>query len=95
MVQPVSALEGMASFALPDLILREDEITTALPDLARRMGHDNTPGSNRNSIEPDVPRSFCLPRFMTISWKALAAEAYQRDYLQFGFGAWTPLRGAE
>ena len=32
---------------MPDLILREEELGTALPDLARSMGHTNPP-------EPEV-----------------------------------------
>ena len=85
------ALEGMASFALPDLILREDEITSALPDLARRLGHDAPPVPV--AIDPDTP--YPLAAIYDAALETLATEAYQRDYLQFGFEAWTPIRGEE
>ncbi|MCA0929710.1 sulfotransferase domain-containing protein [Ruegeria profundi] len=80
------ALAGMASFASPDLILREDEIATALPDLARRMGHENPP--EPNPVAADVP--FLLADIYDDKLEALATEAYQRDYMQFGFENWKP-----
>ncbi len=83
-------LAGMASFAFPDLILREDEITAALPDLARRMGHDQPPTPGPSA--PDVP--FTLAEIYDDTLEALAVDAYQRDYMQFGFGPWKPLTGA-
>ncbi|WP_420585563.1 nodulation protein NodH [Ruegeria sp.] len=84
-------LDGMSSFAMPDLILREDEIATALPDLARRMGHTTppTPGISAS----DMP--FSLAEIYDAKLETLAAEAYQRDYLQFGFRDWVPLTGEE
>lgn len=85
------ALEGMAPFALPDLILREDEVTTTLPDLARRMGHDTPPSPELS--EPDAP--FSLAEIYDDNLEALSAQAYQRDYMQFGFGPLKPLRDAE
>lgn len=85
------ALEGMAPFALPDLILREDEVTTALPDLARRMGHSTPPLPELS--EPDTP--FTLAEIYDDKLETLAAQAYQRDYMQFGFGPWKPIRDAE
>ncbi|WP_170326151.1 nodulation protein NodH [Ruegeria arenilitoris] len=83
-------LAGMTSFAFPDLILREDEIAAALPDLARRMRHDRPPTPGLTA--PDVP--FALAEIYNDTLEALAVDAYQRDYLQFGFGGWKPLTGA-
>ncbi|WP_170761062.1 nodulation protein NodH [Ruegeria lacuscaerulensis] len=82
-------LEGMASFALPDLILREDEIASALPDLARRIGHETPP--TPESSAPDVP--FNLNDIYDSKLESLAVDAYQRDYLQFGFANWKPITG--
>ncbi|CUK13550.1 hypothetical protein RUE5091_03653 [Ruegeria denitrificans] len=84
------ALDGMASFALPDLILREGEIAATLPALARQMGHDRPPIPGR--CAPDIP--FTLAEIYDDKLETLAAEAYQRDYMQFGFGAWKPSMGA-
>ncbi len=80
-------LEGMAAFALPDLILREDEMATALPDLAHKLGHAAPPPP---VIAPeDAP--FSLEQIYDEQLEALAVEAYQRDYVMFGFGDWKPL----
>lgn len=84
-------LEGISTFALPDLILREEEIFTALPDLARRTGHEAPPKPVVS--EPDIP--FTLGDIYDEKLETLAAEAYQRDYMQFGFGNWKPLTDAE
>ncbi len=83
-------LEGIASFALPDLILREDEVITALPDLARRTGHETPPSPSLG--KPDTP--FTLNDIYDDKLEALAFDAYQRDYMQFGFGDWKPITGA-
>ncbi|EEX09082.1 conserved hypothetical protein [Ruegeria lacuscaerulensis ITI-1157] len=84
------ALEGIAEFAFPDLILREDEITVALPELARGFGHDNPPIPDLSA--PDVP--YTLEQVYDADLESLAAEAYQRDYVQFGFSEWRSVRGA-
>lgn len=83
-------LEGIAGFALPDLILREEEMAAALPDLARGLGHRTPP-------KPGVPapdQPYSLDQIYDDKLEALAEEAYQRDYLQFGFGKWRPIRDA-
>ncbi|KIC40897.1 nodulation protein NodH [Ruegeria sp. ANG-S4] len=84
-------LEGMAAFALPDLILREEDLATALPDLARQVGHTNPP--KPVVTEPDTP--FELARIYDAKLEALARKTYQRDYLLFGFSNWSPITGAE
>ncbi len=84
-------LEGMASFALPDMILREDELASSLPELARTFGHKTPPVPA--AAEPDSP--YTLGDFYDETLETLAADAYQRDYMQFGFGAWKPVKGAE
>lgn len=79
-------LEGMAHFAMPDLILREDELSTALPRLARETGHPSppTPGSS----PADTPYS--LAQIYDAALEAKAAKIYQRDYMLFGFTDWKP-----
>lgn len=80
-------LEGMSGFALPDQILREEELATALSDLARAMGHENPPLPQ--GVAPETP--FTLEQIYDPQLDVLAAEAYQHDYQQFGFGDWKPL----
>ncbi len=79
-------LEGIASFALPDLILRESECQGALPELAKKMGR-RAPAGPQPAI-PDAP--FTLDQIHTPELEALAADTYQRDYVQFGFSDWKP-----
>ncbi|WP_170335741.1 nodulation protein NodH [Ruegeria arenilitoris] len=82
-----STLEGMSVFAMPDFILREEEIETALPELARKVGHTNPP--ILGTSEADVP--FLLPDIYDAELEALATETYQRDYVLYGFKDWKPL----
>ncbi len=84
------ALEGISTFAMPDLILREDELATALPDLARNLGHGNAPTPETSAAETP----FSLDQICDEALQALAAETYQRDFDQFGFGEWRPVRPA-
>ncbi|WP_377191921.1 nodulation protein NodH [Ruegeria meonggei] len=84
-------IEGITAFAQPDFILREDEIATALPNLGRQMGQVTAPSPGLSAA--DMP--FALSEVYDDALETLAAEAYQRDYLQFGFGGWKPLTPAE
>jgi LPS sulfotransferase NodH len=77
-------IEAMTPIALPDLILREDDLQTALPDLAISMGHTNPP--TPESRTADTP--YGLEKIYDSQLEALAAKAYQRDYVKFGFDAW-------
>ncbi|WP_050604612.1 hypothetical protein [Ruegeria sp. 6PALISEP08] len=80
-------LDGIASFLMPDLILREEEMAAALPALAHEIGHSHPPAPG--PCAPDVP--FTLDQIYDAELEALAAEVYQRDYEVFGFAAWTPV----
>ena len=77
-------LHGMGNFAQPDMILREDELPGALPALARKMGHETAPVIA--AAPEDGP--FALGDIYDGDVEAAAREAYQRDYLTFGFGDW-------
>ncbi|MDA7963738.1 sulfotransferase family 2 domain-containing protein [Ruegeria sp.] len=80
-------LQGMAGFAMPDLILREEEIATGLQQLAQQVGHPNPPAPHAR--QPDTP--YDLSEIYDPELEAQAAEVYQRDYLLFGFSDWKPL----
>ncbi|WP_136636218.1 sulfotransferase family 2 domain-containing protein [Pseudooceanicola onchidii] len=79
-----SVIEGMSAFCLPDMILREDELSDALPALARKVGHPD-PARPRAAPE-DQPHTLASIYDAEIEQKA--ADAYQRDYLLFGFKGW-------
>ncbi|MEO1139479.1 MAG: sulfotransferase family 2 domain-containing protein [Pseudomonadota bacterium] len=77
-------LQGMAQFALPDLVLREDEMHSALPALARRVGYakPNAP----DKCVPDAP--YALSEIYDDKIEDIVSDIYQRDYMMFGFDAW-------
>ena len=78
------AIEGMASVALPDRIIREEEMTDALTGLARDAGYRAAPAPGM--AQPDTPHA--LADIYDERIERLAARVYERDYLIFGFGAW-------
>ncbi len=80
-----SVLQGMAGFALPDLILREEEMADALPALAATLGRADTPPPEATT-DPHRAR---LARIHDRELEALARDAYARDCMTFGFGPWT------
>ncbi len=80
------ALASFGDFALPDAVLREDELDQALPELARRVG--------REGLDPIVPEAlagpFSLADIHDNALEELIADVYQRDYMMFGFEPWNP-----
>ena len=74
-------VQGFASFQPLDYLLREDRLGEGLAMLADEMGVD----------APSIPRSLEQAALLPI-WderlEAAAAEAYQRDYMGFGFTRW-------
>ncbi|WP_298840647.1 nodulation protein NodH [uncultured Roseobacter sp.] len=77
-------VQGFGGLALPDFIFREDEIATALPDLAGRLGCKTA--AEVPQASEDQPWS--LSAIYDDEIEQLAAEAYARDYMTFGFSAW-------
>lgn len=74
-------VQGFATFQPLDYLLREDRLGEGLAMLADEMGVD----------APSIPRSLEQAALLPI-WderlEAAAAEAYQRDYMGFGFTRW-------
>ncbi len=81
------ALSGFAEFALPDHVIREEDMASDLPDLARKLGHPAPP--TPAAATPDTP--FELDQIYDEDLEKMAAEIYRRDYLQLGFGRWRPV----
>ncbi|MDX2483556.1 MAG: nodulation protein NodH [Pseudodonghicola sp.] len=80
------ALSGFAEFAAPDLVLREEELSELLPDLARRVGHNAPPPPPQPVAETPI----ALDAIYDPALEAQVSEIYQRDYMMFGFGPWKP-----
>jgi hypothetical protein len=79
----------MADFALPDMVVREEQMAAYLPALAEEAGC---------AAVPEVPEGpaageaapFALEEIYDDEIEARARAAYPRDYLMFGFGDWAP-----
>ncbi|WBU60217.1 sulfotransferase family 2 domain-containing protein [Paracoccus albus] len=70
-------LAGFAQFLSPDMIMREDTLERDLNWMASAAGLP----------APATPLSEPMPEFLTDNTLQKAAQAaYQRDYIQFGFG---------
>ncbi|GLQ28232.1 nodulation protein NodH [Sulfitobacter pacificus] len=78
------AIAGFAGFCLPDRLVREADLSAELADLAAAVGRADAPDVSQPV--PDQP--FALDQVYYGEIEALAADAYQRDYMMFGFSAW-------
>ncbi len=79
-----SVLQGMAQFGVPDMVIREDEMYTALPDLAAKVGYCH-------ACRPTVPPQegpYPLTSIYDEEIEQLVSTVYQRDYMMFGFRDW-------
>jgi hypothetical protein len=80
-----AVLQGFAQFQGPDLILREDRLAEGLAFLAAETGADAPPVP---AMAEDAPHS--LASIWDSVIEEAAREAYQRDYVGYGFGPWLP-----
>ncbi|MGR3660357.1 MAG: sulfotransferase family 2 domain-containing protein [Paracoccaceae bacterium] len=77
-------IKGMGQFALPDHIFREDTLQSELDQLAAQFGATSPTLSDYLQSGP-----YPLADIYTKDVEAAVKAAYQRDYMMFGFGAWT------
>lgn len=78
-------LQGAAQVILPHLIVTEDRLPDALPDLAADIGAG--PAVYRGEdIDADAP--VALAAIYDEAVERSVVEAYRRDYLNMGFGPW-------
>lgn len=78
-----AVLQGFAQFQGPDLVLREDSLPVGLGFLAMELGTDCPSLPNL----PD-PSHDLLAQIYDGELEAAAREAYNRDYMGYGFGDW-------
>lgn len=78
-----SLLEGAASVALPDILIREDEAALQLSRLANDIGLE---ASAFESAPEDGP--FSLKDIYDSELEKLCFQAYRKDYINFGFSDW-------
>lgn len=77
-----AAINGFARFALPDHILREEQLEMGLGALLDELGHKGARPvlSPRSEDEP-----FSLSEIYNDDIEAAVRKIYQRDYMMFGF----------
>ena len=80
----LSVLQGVATFGVPDMVVREDRLAEDLAILAAQIGRETMPAV------PAITDPFAarLSRIVTPEMQATARDVYQRDYTAFGFGDW-------
>ena len=77
-------LQGIGEVAQPHHLLREEEMATALPDLARAVGVQDAPEPRAEGLPGAVP----LSRIHDGKIEKAAIDIYRRDYLTLGFPRW-------
>nr|WP_281496072.1 sulfotransferase family 2 domain-containing protein [Marivita sp. S6314] len=85
-----ACLQGMADFCLPDQLIREEDLCSALPDMARRVGIASPPAVPA-AAHPDQSK---LEAIYGPGLEKLARDAYPRDYMMFGFADFDAARAA-
>lgn len=78
------ALAGFGELCPPDRIIREDTLQQELSELAMAAGVENIPALPMTSQDQPFP----LADIYDDALEALAADAYHRDYVMFGFSRW-------
>ena len=76
-------LQGFAKVMLPDVIIREEELTAGLGFVARRVGQPSP-----DLVQETDDAVFPLSKIYNPDVEAAVRAAYQRDYMNFGFGPW-------
>ena len=76
-------LQGVGNLALPDLVIREEDLSRDLAHLAGQIGAGD-------AAVPDIAETGPVPlsNIHDDEVEAAARAAYQRDYMMFGYRAW-------
>ncbi len=80
-----SLVAGLAGFSAPDLLAREGRLAEDLDYLAATVGAKAPGRPAQPADRAPVPLATIHDRDL----EALARDVYRRDYMSFGFGAWT------
>ena len=74
--------------AVPDVVLRWDQLAEGLQQLAQSIGRSTAP----TLPAPHADAPFTLSEIYDEEIEALCAQVYSRDYTAFGFGPWIPTK---
>lgn len=78
-----AVIQGFAQFALPDMVLRDETLVRDLAQLAEQAGL-----AAPALAETPEPGPVPLAEIYDEEIETAAREAYQRDYMMFGYRAW-------
>jgi LPS sulfotransferase NodH len=78
------AIMGFGEVCLPDRVMRETDLAVELAEVSQIVGRADAPELGVG--QPDQP--FELSQIYDEEIEKLAADAYQRDYVTFGFSRW-------
>ena len=78
------AISGFGELCLPDRVMREEDLPRELAELAGAIGKAEAPAF---AFE-DGDQPFALAEIYDAELEKLAADAYQRDYMMFGYSSW-------
>jgi len=78
------ALTGFGELALPDRVIREADMAAELADIAAQVGRVDVPDVGQAAAD----QPFALADIYDAEIEKLAFDAYQRDYITFGFDSW-------
>ncbi|WP_299728207.1 sulfotransferase family 2 domain-containing protein [uncultured Tateyamaria sp.] len=79
-------IEGFAEFALPDRLIRSEDLGSELAQLAQAVGLEDIP----EVPAPIASSPIALADIYDAEIERMARAAYGRDYLMFGFQDWSP-----
>ena len=77
-------VQGFADFALPDRLIRRDDLERDLAALAAELGLETK--ARPGPLAADTPHA--LEAIYDAEIEELVSGVYQRDYMMFGFEAW-------
>ncbi|MCH2163679.1 MAG: sulfotransferase domain-containing protein [Marinovum sp.] len=80
------ALQGLAEFAMPDVVVREEAMAAYLPAIAQETTQSAVP--DVADAPKDAP--YTLWDIYDAEIETLTRQAYQRDYIHLGFSDWKP-----
>lgn len=80
-----AVLQGFAGFALPDHVLREDQLAKGLAGILSEKGIEDTAPQIAGTT-PDTP--YALTDVYDDEIEGKIRKLYQRDYMMFGFKPW-------
>ncbi|MHC0052101.1 nodulation protein NodH [Actibacterium sp. D379-3] len=79
-----AVIQGMTQFALPDMVMRAERLGQDLAQVAGQVGLTSPAPLPDEAKPPRVP----LSAIYDAEIESAARDAYQRDYMVFGYRAW-------